>query len=157
MGLPAVWHLFGEDHVPYRLLLFARMIDKETARRLQSQFGLSLAEWRLLAIASTIGPCTASEIGTAGEIDRAEISRALAKLENAKLLQRKPDPAHRKRQIISLTPQGCNLFARVREERRIFFRSIMTDLSAQERTQLDASLAKMAECLIADANQSDRY
>lgn len=151
MGLPKVWHLFGEDHLPYRLLLLARLIDKETARRLQAQFGLSLAEWRLLAIAGSMGPCTASEIAVAGEIDRAEISRAYGKLEHAGLLEREPDPAHRKRQIITLTAKGRVFFEEVREERRRFFRTIMADLAPDEPRQMAAALEKMAHSLIAIA------
>lgn len=145
MGLPKVWHLFGEDHLPYRLLLLSRMIDRETARLLQTQFGLSLAEWRLLAIGCAMGPSSASEIGAAGEIDRAEISRAFRKLENAGLMIREPDPKHGKRKIISPTQKGQALFREVRDERRRYFRSIMKPLSADERNLMDACLEKMAQ------------
>jgi DNA-binding MarR family transcriptional regulator len=145
MGLPKVWHLFGEDHLPYRLLLLSRMIDRETARLLQTQFGLSLAEWRLLAIGSAMGPSSASEIGAAGEIDRAEISRAFRKLEEAGLMIREPDPKHGKRMIISPTQKGQALFREVRDERRGYFRSIMKSLSADERNIMEACLEKMAQ------------
>lgn len=147
MGLPGVWHLFGEGHLPYRLLLLARMIDRETQKSLAENFGLSLAEWRLLAIASTLGPCTASEIGSAGEIDRAEISRALRKLEPAKLIERSPDPKHGKRLIIVPTQKGRELAEEVKAERRQFFEGIMRGLSSEERGEMDRQLKIMAENL----------
>lgn len=147
MGLPRVWHLFGESHLPYRLLLLARMIDRETQKLLAENFGLSLAEWRLLAIASTLGPCTASEIGSAGEIDRAEISRALRKLEPEKLVERSPDPKHGKRLIITATQEGLKLAGEVKAERRRFFESMMAGLSGAERRELDRQLMVMAENL----------
>lgn len=121
MVIPKVWHLFGNDHLPYRMLLLARMIDRESQRSLSENFNLSLAEWRLLAIATSIGPCTASEIGEAGEIDRAEISRALRKLEPAGLVKREQDPHHGKRLIITPTPAGLALAEKVKAERRRFF------------------------------------
>jgi DNA-binding MarR family transcriptional regulator len=145
MALPKVWHLFGEDHLPYRLLVLSRMIDRETARLLQKQFGLSLADWRLLAIGSAMGPSTASEIGAAGEIDRAEISRAFRKLEEAGLMTRDPDPKHGKRKIISPTKKGQAFFRKVRDERRQYFRAIMGPLSPDERILMDACLEKMAQ------------
>lgn len=143
MELPKVWTLFGEDHLPYRLLLLARMIDRETAKQLQSQFGLTLAEWRLLAIATAMGPCTASEIGAAGEIDRAEISRAFRTLAAAGLLQREPDPAHKKRQIITPTPNGEALHRKIRQERRAFFQTVLGGLEGHERADMDRYLERM--------------
>lgn len=137
--------MFGEDHLPYRLLLLSRMIDRETARLLHKQFGLSLADWRLLAIGSAMGSSSASEIGAAGEIDRAEISRAFRKLEEAGLMTRDPDPKHRKRKIISPTEKGQALFREIRDERRRYFRSIMESLSAEDRLLMDACLEKMAQ------------
>ena len=147
MVIPKVWHLFGNDHLPYRLLLLARMIDRETQKTLNDSFGLTLAEWRLLAIATSIGPCTASEIGQAGEIDRAEISRALRKLEPAGLIKRKQAPDHGKRLIITPTAKGQKLADKVKAERRRFFESIMSGLSREERSELDRQLLAMAENL----------
>lgn len=143
MELPKVWNLFGEDHLPYRLLLLARMIDRETAKQLQGQFGLTLAEWRLLAIAAALGPCSASEIGAAGEIDRAEVSRAFRRLEAAGLMQREPDPAHKKRLIITPTSSGQALYIEVRQSRQEFFRSVLSGLEQKERIEMDRNLERI--------------
>ena len=155
MAIPRIWHLFGDDHLPYRLLLLARMIDYETQRSLSQNFDLSLAEWRLLAIATSIGPCTASEVGRAGGIDRAEISRALRSLEPRGLLTREPDPEHGKRLIITPTAEGRDLAAKVKSERRKFFETVMHGLSAEERREIDRQLLIMAENLPDPGELSD--
>ena len=147
MGLPKVWYLFGEDHLPYRILLLSRMLERETQQHLMEQFGLSLAEWRLLALACAIGPCTASDIGGAGGIDRAEISRALRKLEPKRLLVREADPYHGKRLIISATPAGLELRARVVEARRKRFRELMQDIPAEDRAMVDNAVTTMAKAI----------
>ncbi|MXO59940.1 MarR family transcriptional regulator [Altererythrobacter salegens] len=152
--IPKVWHLFGKDHQPYRLLLLARMIDRETQKALDKRFGLSLAEWRLLAIATSIGPCTASEIGQAGEIDRAEISRALVKLERAGLIFRKQDPNHGKKLIITPTREGLRLANRVKAERRRFFEAMMSGMTREERSELDRQLLVMANNLLSSSNSA---
>jgi DNA-binding MarR family transcriptional regulator len=90
MALPPVWQLFGQDHLPYHLLLLARMIDRQSSRDLQ-RHGLSLAEWRVLAFIGTAGPASASTVGKVGEIDRAEISRAVSRLETKGLIARSGD------------------------------------------------------------------
>jgi DNA-binding MarR family transcriptional regulator len=149
MALPSVWHAFGRDHLPYRLLLLARMIDRRSTRELQ-KIELSLAEWRVLAFIGVTGPASASEIGKFGEIDRAEISRAVGKLEDKGLIERHPDQSHRKRFIISPTPMGESLFREVREERRRFFKSMTEGLSQSERKLIDSGLEKMALNLLQD-------
>ena len=147
MTLPPVWRLFGQDHLPYRLLLLARMIDRRSARDLQ-RHGLSLAEWRVLAFVGSAGPASASKIGRFGEIDRAEISRAVGRLESRGLVQRRQDENHRKRFIISPTPEGESLFVEVRDERRLFFRAMTEGISPSDRKAMDEGLEIMARNLL---------
>ena len=149
MTLPPVWHLFGQDHLPYRLLLLARMIDRRSARDLQ-RHGLSLAEWRVLAFVGSSGPATASKIGKFGEIDRAEISRAVSRLESRGLIERRQDESHRKRFIISPTAAGESLFVAVRDERRHFFKAMTEGISPSDRKAMDKGLEAMALNLLQD-------
>ncbi|WP_172592954.1 MarR family winged helix-turn-helix transcriptional regulator [Altererythrobacter sp. B11] len=148
MKLPAMWNLFGDDHVPYQLLLLAKLIDRHSARQLQAEHGLSLAEWRVLAFIGSSGPASASEIGTAGEIDRAEISRAVSKLLEAGLVQRHPCESNRRRLIISVTPAGQAKFEQVRADRRKFFAEITASLSQQDRARLSGDLEVMARNIL---------
>jgi DNA-binding MarR family transcriptional regulator len=98
----------------------------------------------------TSGPASASKIGTFGEIDRAEISRAVGRLESRGLIERRPDESHRKRFIISPTPAGESLFAKVREERRDFFRRMTEGLSHSDRAVMDGGLEAMALNILKD-------
>lgn len=143
MALPPVWQLFGQDHLPYHLLMLARIIDRQSSRDLQ-RHGLSLAEWRVLAFIGTVGPASASTIGKLGEIDRAEISRAVGRLETKGLIVRRADEKHGKRFIISLTGPGEEFFRQVREERRQFFSGMTEGLGRDERQLIDQGLEKMA-------------
>jgi DNA-binding MarR family transcriptional regulator len=143
MSLPPVWNLFGSDHLPYRMLLLARMVDRQSSRQLQD-FGLTLAEWRVLALISVAGPASAGQIGTLGEIDRAEISRAVGQLEAKRLVVRTLDEKHKRRFIISPTEEGREFFLKVRDERRHFFRSLLKGLSETERETIERGLVKMA-------------
>jgi DNA-binding MarR family transcriptional regulator len=147
MNLPKTWSLFGADHLPYRLLLLARMIDRQTARQLQQEFGVTLAEWRVLAFVCAAGPATATTVGDSGSIDRAEISRSVAKLEAKGLISRQPDPDNRRRLIISPTRAGDALFALIRDDRRAFFRSMLADISAEEKAIVEAAIERMASSL----------
>jgi DNA-binding MarR family transcriptional regulator len=145
MALPPTWNLFGGDHIPHRLLLLARMLDRETARMLQHEFALTVAEWRVLAFLNSVGPSSAADIGAAFESDRAEVSRAVARLTDGGLIVRAPDTANRKKMILSPTPAGTAIFAEARQARQRYFQAILQDLSPEERGGFNASLHKIAE------------
>ena len=151
MALPSTWNLFGDDHLPHRLLLLAKMIDRETSRQLQDEFAISVAEWRVLAFVCAAGPASASDIGTAGQIDRAEISRAVRKLAAADLIAREHDEKHRKRRIIRPTEAGEGLVRRIRDLRRSYFQSLMDEVSGADRQRLNLTLEKIAQRLVTQA------
>lgn len=152
MTLPPTWDLFGEDHLPHRIQLLSKMLDRETAKQLQREFGISLAEWRVLAFVCAAGPASAAEVGAASAIDRAEVSRAVAKLERDGSIERIPDPAHRKRLILKPTSAGCDLFARIRDRRRSYFHEIVHDIPQNLRQGLNDALRTLALAVLAARN-----
>lgn len=152
MGLPRAWQTFGDGHPVYRLLLVSKMIDRETGNSLQKEFSLSLPEWRVLAFICGLGAASASEIGHAAEIDRAEISRAVAKLEGKELVRRNGDKNNRKRLIIAPTEAGLELFASVRARRREYSRDVLEGLSEQECDMLSRALENIALRIIEKRN-----
>jgi DNA-binding MarR family transcriptional regulator len=152
MDLPRSWKTFGDGHPVYRLLLVSKMIDRETASSLQKEFALSLPEWRVLAFVCGLGAASASEIGHAAEIDRAEISRAVAKLEGKELIKRDVDKNNRKRLVISATEAGMELFASVRARRREYSRDVLDGLSEQECDMLSRALESIALRIIEKRN-----
>jgi DNA-binding MarR family transcriptional regulator len=144
MPLPPTWDLFGEDHLPHRIQLLAKMIDRETGRQLQREFALSLAEWRVLAFVCAAGSSSAADVAAGSEIDRAEVSRATAKLLAEELIDRTPDPKHRKRLILSPTARGSEIYTRIRDRRRAYFQQILCDIPAASREPLNAALRSIA-------------
>jgi DNA-binding MarR family transcriptional regulator len=145
--LPKTWTLFGPDHLPYRLLLLARMIDRQASRKLQAEFNISLAEWRVLAFIGVSGPSTAATIGAQGRIDRAEISRAVAALESKGLATREPHATNRRKLIIKPTSRGAALFDEVRHERQAFFQSMLATIPRENADVVERSLTAMATWL----------
>ncbi|MCW3837644.1 MarR family winged helix-turn-helix transcriptional regulator [Sphingomonas canadensis] len=153
MSLPPTWDLFGEDHLPHRLQLLAKMIDRETSGQLMREFSMSLAEWRVLAFICAAGPSSAADVGAASAIDKAEVSRATAKLVADGLIERNADPAHRRRMILAPTPLGSETHQRIRDRRRAFFQHILRDVSAESREEINRALRRIALSLVAARDQ----
>lgn len=144
MSLPVTWSLLGEYFVPHRIQMLARMIDRETGRELQAHFNLSVADWRVLGLTNTFGSASAAEICAAFEIDRAEVSRAVARLNKAGLIKREPDPRHRSKKRITLTEKGQEIFNDAVKKREAYFSRILQDLSGDDMKALDTMLRSIA-------------
>jgi DNA-binding MarR family transcriptional regulator len=144
---------FGPSHIPYRILLLGKMIDRVTAQHVRDTAQLSLAEWRVLTHVEMIGKCSAAQVASVAYSDRAEVSRALASLEKRGFVQREANPRNRKSSLVSLTEAGKSAHAAIRGERGKFYEQWLTDLSDAERVALNAALEKVTRRVIDSAPQ----
>ena len=62
--------------------------------------------YRLLATLEEFGPSSQAELGRRTGIDRSDIVAALNEMAAAHLVERSPDPADRRRNVITLTETG---------------------------------------------------
>jgi DNA-binding MarR family transcriptional regulator len=144
---------FGPSHIPYRILLLGKMIDRVTAQHVRDTAQLSLAEWRVLTHVEMIGKCSAADVASVAYSDRAEVSRALASLEKRGFVQREANPRNRKSSLVSLTDAGKSVHAAIRGARGKFYEQWLTDLSDVERVALNAALDKVTRRVIDSAPQ----
>ncbi|MBO9519322.1 MAG: MarR family transcriptional regulator [Porphyrobacter sp.] len=154
VSLPKIWHLFSEDGLPQKLLLLAKMIERETSHQLQADFDLSVAQWRVLAFVCIAGPATASYMGEAAEVDQAEISRAVRSLLLKNLIDRQYQPGNRKTMVIAPTEEGQAKFKLIRELRQQYFAQITRKLSSDQRGIVNFALASMAEEVVIERKQN---
>ncbi len=145
MSLSNTWFMSNQYFIPHRLMLLARMIDRETARDLHCDFKITSAEWRALGYICTTGSSSAAQICVAFEVDRAEVSRAVARLLESGLVQRGRARDRENRLILTPTPRGAELHDRIKAKRREYFEWILQDLDAGEREALDGVLGRIAE------------
>jgi DNA-binding MarR family transcriptional regulator len=142
---------FGPSHIPYRILLLSKMIDRVTAQHVRDTAQLSLAEWRVLTHVEMIGKCSAADVASVAYSDRAEVSRAVASLEQRGFVQREANPRNRRSSLVSLTEAGKSVHAAIRGERGKFYEQWLTDLSETERVALNAALEKVTRRVIDSA------
>lgn len=140
-----------DDGPPHdRALLFAmvRLVDL-TARPFQEGIGrrhrLGLSEWRVLAALHGHGGSAATEIAQRTGLDKMSVSRALASLEAAGRIARRPDPDDGRRVLACLTPAGRALYRSLQGPSREREAAVTGALSATERRQLMALVHRMTE------------
>lgn len=142
--LEEAWRIFDARHLPYRVLMLGKMLDRLSVQQVRDRAGMSLAEWRVLAHIAVMGSKSASEVSGAALVDRAEVSRAVRSLEAGGYLSRANNPRNRKSSLLTLTPAGKAVFDQVHLHRRAFFDALMTGLTPEEVATLDRLLLTMA-------------
>ena len=132
-----------ETFLPYRLSLLSNTISEGLATAYRDVHGLSLTEWRVVAILGRFPDLTATNIMARGAMDKVPVSRAVARLEERGLVRRKADSEDRRRLTLRLTPRGVKLFNAVVPEALAYERLLLSALGKEETAQLDTLLDKL--------------
>jgi DNA-binding MarR family transcriptional regulator len=119
------------------------------AHRLLTE-GLATADaigyhYRLLAALAEFGPASQATLGRRTGIDRSDVVAALNDLAKRGLVERSPDPADRRRNIITITPAGTDQLRRLDTVVAGVQDQLLAPLSPAERQQLTRLLARIVE------------
>lgn len=110
-----------------------------------SSFDLRPPHYDCLATLAQFGPLAQREIAETLGIDSARVVGYLDTLVDRALVVRDVDPDDRRRNQISLTPQGRALTAEISSAAQACQASLTASLSAREARQLRALLAKVLD------------
>jgi DNA-binding MarR family transcriptional regulator len=111
--------------IPYRLSVTSNLVSDAIARTYDALFGLSIPEWRLVAVVAEAGEITQQAIGARTRMDKVTVSRAAIALVERGLMDRRGNPSDRRSHLLALTQAGRDLHAAVAPkalelERRLF-------------------------------------
>lgn len=100
----------------YRLTLLERANEKDGQKFLMKVgHGLSLGEWRTLAVIRALQPCTLRSLAAEGFLDEGQMSRMVKRLVEYKLIQRQASSSDRRALRLTLTSAGETLYQQVIE------------------------------------------
>lgn len=131
------------DFLPYRLSVTTNRISRAFAERYSARFGLSIPEWRVLAVLGSFAPLSSNEICERTAMDKAKVSRAVAQLARKGLLDREPHPGDQRLLRLSLSARGRATFEAVVPIAERLEAELTAELSAEERAVLDRCLEKL--------------
>ena len=99
-----------EDFLPYRLSVAANRVSRLFARRYSEMFGLTIPEWRVMAIVGRFDTLSPSTVGEWSAMDKVKVSRAAASLVARGLLRQSPDPRDGRGRLLRLTRRGLTIY-----------------------------------------------
>jgi MarR family transcriptional regulator, lower aerobic nicotinate degradation pathway regulator len=106
--------------------------------------GLRGHHYRLLAALEQWGPTSQADLGRATGIDRSDVTAALTELESRHLVDRQVDPRHKRRNVVTLTPEGADALLRLDEVLDEIQVAVLAPLTAAQRRQLLDLLSRIA-------------
>jgi len=107
--------------------------------------GLNPYHHAVLAVLDEGSRETQGAIADALGYDRGQLVGLLDELEEQKLVQRRRDPADRRRHTVQLTPDGKRTLAKLRATAKRLDDELLATLDESERAQLHALLVKLAQ------------
>jgi len=149
-----------EGFLPYRVAVVSHRMSRGLADRYETRFGISIPEWRCLAVLTRSGRLTAGELAERTSLDKVQVSRAIARLKARALVEREVDARDRRAVRLSITASGEALFREIADVARAWEQELTSALGLSERRTLDRVLNKLEDALArveaADPLSSDR-
>ena len=144
--------LILDRFLPYRLSYTSNLVSDAIADTYKALFGLSIPEWRLVALIAEREGITQQEIGSLSRMDKVTVSRAAIALSDRGLIERQPNPADKRSQLLALSEAGRTLYASVAPkalemEHAVFGRFSQTELDgfAAMLRRIDAAVLDAAD------------
>lgn len=134
-----------EEFLPYQLSVTGNRISRLFARRYSDAFGISIAEWRVMAVLGRFGTLSPGGITERTEMDKVKVSRAAARLAAAGLLTSEPDPVDGRVRRFGLTPRGVRMHASIVPLARALEAELAAGLPPSEWQALRALLSRVAD------------
>jgi len=129
--------------LPYLLNRAAEESSVEFARIYKDRYGLLRTEWRVLFHLGQHGEMTATDIGRLSRIHKTKISRAVAGLQKRRYLRKTPSSQDRRREFLSLTDQGVQVFKALNKEAQSYNQRLLARFTPKEQAALLLSLKKL--------------
>ena len=130
----------------YRLHRVANLLSRGAEMRYRREFGVSLWEWRTLALlGGAAEPLSLNELSRAAGVDKSQMSRVVSGLSARKLVLRADDKADGRGVKLRLSASGRKLYEGLivaAAERNDAF---LGCLSTKEQACLEGALDKLAE------------
>ena len=134
-----------EEVMPYRLARLSSTVSTTIARAYDKEFGLSIPEWRVIAVLGRFPGLSAVEVAEQTFLDKVAVSRAVTKLIKNGRIDRQFADADRRRSILNLSEKGREVHDRVAKLALKFEDDLLAGLDETDIDQFNAVMDKLLD------------
>jgi DNA-binding MarR family transcriptional regulator len=134
-----------EHFLPYRLSVLANVVSTAIAAAYEERFGLTVPEWRVIAVLSRYPGLSAREVAQKSRMDAVAVSRAVNRLLRAGRLRRAVAADDRRRSVLQVSAAGAAVYREVAPMALEFERALRESISSAEGAQFDRLLDVLTE------------
>ena len=135
--------LILEEFLPYRLSITSHTVSTNIARVYEKRFGVSIPEWRVIAILGRYPGLSAVEVADRTLMDKVAVSRAVTKLIKNGRIDREFADADRRRSILNLSDQGREVHNEIAPLALQFERELLQDIGTDDYETFAAVLEQL--------------
>jgi DNA-binding MarR family transcriptional regulator len=132
-----------ERFLPYRLSVLTNLVSGAIASAYEERFGLTIPEWRVVAVLARHPGLSAAEVATHTRMDAVAVSRAVTRLLRAGRLRRSIAAEDRRRSVLRLSAAGESMYREIAPLALRYERALLACLEESETRTLDAVLDKL--------------
>ena len=99
--------------LPYQLSLASNAVSNRIAMEYRQRWGLSIPEWRVMAVVGDAGAMTQRDLTKRTLMDKVAVNRACKVLEERGLAQRTPNEQDGRSHLLDLTADGRDMHAEI--------------------------------------------
>ncbi len=131
------------DYLPYRLSVAANAVSQLIARAYKEQFGLTVPQWRLMAVLADDGPLTQQALCGLTIMDKVTVMRAAHGLVHRRLVKRLPNLEDSRSHRLVLTVSGKELYDKIVPLALDYESQLVAGIKAGEIARLDQLLRQI--------------
>jgi DNA-binding MarR family transcriptional regulator len=136
--------------LPFRLSVLSNAISQRIAALYDREFGLSIWQWRVMAVTADTPGISATEIGQRTQMDKVAVSRAVAGLIEMGYLERRASDDDARRSNLYLTPAGADVYRLIVPLAKAEEAQLVSALSEAEQAELTRLMVKLAQAASPD-------
>jgi len=131
------------EFLPYRLSVLANKVSRALARLYTEEFGLTIPEWRIMAVLGQAPGLCADEVAARTQMDKVTVSRAVTRLVGKGHVNRSVSETDRRRSDLRLSRDGYGIYAQIIPLAHDLERKLLGALPSGDRSRLFALLESL--------------
>jgi DNA-binding MarR family transcriptional regulator len=136
-----------ETFLPYRLSVTTNRVSRAFAAHYEQEFGISIPEWRAIAVLGAFAPLSSNEICDRTAMDKAKVSRAIASLLKRGLIAREAHGTDQRLIQLTLSRKGQKIYDAIVPRARAIEAEVTKGLSRRDIEQFHALLDRLGQRL----------